>query len=700
MIRHLAPLAALALAIGISPSAAREVASLFAPAKTLPVDHISVGRSGEVRTTPDGTTITGPGGKQATTIVIHPKDGNWDLASWNHLRIDFKNTGTHLARVVARIDNPKPEGASDSMTGTAIVPAGHEGTLGISFTRPGDEYDGPRIFRSQDAKPNGHRVHWRRFDPAKIIAIRLTITAAGPFALRVNPPAACWPYGSAANADLEALPYIDRFGQNRTLQWPGKLESIAQLKTAIAAEAKAAKASPAPDRNRFGGWASGPKFDPTGYFHTRKVDGRWWLIDPDGALFWSHGANSVGTRASTPANGPRRELFEWLPETSDPLREVIMVQPRRDRPVVANFLAGNLARVFGEDHQAKARDLNHQRLRAWGMNTLGAWSDAAMMDDARTPYTRIVSTWSTNLVPGAKHLLPDPFDPDFEASLRRTLKGLAAQREDPWCVGIFIDNEIDWAGDLAPYLFAARPDRPAKHALRDHLKAQYGDIATLNQAWGTSLDSWHELVVIREPPAVPSDKAGVFQEDITRFYAALAERYYGICKRLMGELMPNHLYLGSRIHRAPGFVIEAAARHVDVFSGNEYSQDGASRKMPANLDVPYITGEFHFGAPDRGVPGAGLFGVHDQKQRCLAYMAYMSASLLDPRVVGSHWFAFPDQSTAGRPGENFQIGMIDITGRAYPEFTAAVRRVSNHIYPLRTNPPASIEAALETILGH
>jgi hypothetical protein len=675
---------------------ARDVASLFAPAETLPVGRITASEGAESLTTPDGVVFTGPAG--TSTFVIHPKDGKWDLAAWNHLRVDFENPGRHLARVVARIDNPKATGSSDSMTGTAIIPAGNKGTLGVSFIRPGDAYDGPPIFRSQDAKPNGHRVHWRTFDAANVVAIRLTITAAGPFTLRVSPPAACWPYGSAANADLEALPYIDRFGQNRTLTWPGKLESIAQLQAALAAEAEAAKTSPAPERNRFGGWAKGPKFEPTGYFHTRKVDGRWWLIDPDGALFWSHGANSVGSFATTPANAPRRELFEWLPEKSDPLHDIILVHPGKNRPIAANFLTGNLAQALGDNHEAKARDLNHHRLRSWGINTLGAWSDADMIADARTPYTRIVSTWAANLVPDHQHYLPDPFDPAFEDSLRRSLEKLAPSRQDPWCVGVFIDNEIDWTGDLAPYLFAARPDCPAKSALCDHLKAKYGDIAGLNHAWGTDFDSFHGLASLRTPPTVIAAKSGVFRDDINAFYATLADRYYATCKRVMRELMPHHLYLGSRIHRAPAFVIAAAARHVDVFSGNEYSEAGASRKLPPGLDIPYLTGEFHFGAPDRGVPGAGLFGVHDQTQRSLAYLAYMSASLIDPRVVGSHWFAFPDQSTAGRPGENFQIGMVDITGRAYPEFTAAVRILSNHLYPLRANPPASIEATLEKIL--
>ena len=41
-----------------------------------------------------------------------------------------------------------------------------------------------------------------------------------------------------------------------------------------------------------GGWA-GEKITATGFFHTAKRDGRWWLIDPAGHLFISTGLCSV-----------------------------------------------------------------------------------------------------------------------------------------------------------------------------------------------------------------------------------------------------------------------------------------------------------------------------------------------------------------------------------------------------------------------
>ena len=678
-----------------SSAVGREVASLFETGKLLAFDRIVANGAGEVVETPEGFLLNGSGGEEAVTFVIHPQDGVWDLSDWNHLRVDFVNEGYRLVRIVGRINNPRGQG---DMPGTATVPRGGIGSLGFSFIRPGSEYDGPEIFHSQAARPNGHRTHWRAFDPGAVNAIRLTLHATGPFSLRMGRPVVCWPYGSAANTDLEALPYLDRFGQLRALNWPGKVTSAEEIREALESEGRAAKAKPIRGFSKFGGWSAGPRREATGYFRTEKIDGRWWLVDPEGALFWSHGANSVGGGISTPRTRYRMPLFEWLPDEGDPLHDAIMVPARRNRPPVADFLRGNYARAFGPGHEAAARTLDHDRMRAWGLNTLGAWSNSKMFVESRTPYTHMVHVWHANLVPGGRSFFPDPFEPTYEDAVRRAIGNLVETAEDPWCVGVFIDNEINWTGDIAPWLFRTQPSRPIKSALVDHLLDRHADIAGLNRAWGTDLDSWYELMALRTPPEIQAGKQAAFAEDINGFYAILAERYYSTCARVMRELLPNHLYLGSRVHRAPRFVIEAAARHVDVFSSNEYSFTGASSKLPAHIDLPVIIGEFHFGAPDRGVPGTGLYSVNDQTQRAFAYAAYMSAALIDPRCVGAHWFAFPDQSAAGRPGENYQIGMIDITGRAYPGFTNAVRRVSEQMYPLRANPPPSVEAGLERLV--
>lgn len=58
---------------------------------------------------------------------------------------------------------------------------------------------------------------------------------------------------------------------------------------------------------------NGPKLEATGHFRVAKVNGKWWMVDPEGYLFWSHGVVRVTTSTGvTPLDG-RKHFFEDLP---------------------------------------------------------------------------------------------------------------------------------------------------------------------------------------------------------------------------------------------------------------------------------------------------------------------------------------------------------------------------------------------------
>ena len=44
--------------------------------------------------------------------------------------------------------------------------------------------------------------------------------------------------------------------------------------------------------DKFGGW-KGLKGTKTGVFHTEKINNRWWIITPEGNIFWSIGMYCV-----------------------------------------------------------------------------------------------------------------------------------------------------------------------------------------------------------------------------------------------------------------------------------------------------------------------------------------------------------------------------------------------------------------------
>ena len=98
---------------------------------------------------------------------------------------------------------------------------------------------------------------------------------------------------------MESLPYLDELGQVSAIHWPGKANNPEEARNTMQSEFKQAKKEAKDKRlSKFDyGWIDGPKMKATGRFRTQKVNEKWWLIDPDGYLFFSVGPCLTGNRA-------------------------------------------------------------------------------------------------------------------------------------------------------------------------------------------------------------------------------------------------------------------------------------------------------------------------------------------------------------------------------------------------------------------
>src|SRR5512141_2939297 len=77
----------------------------------------------------------------------------------------------------------------------------------------------------------------------------------------------------------------------------------------------------AADSDPYGGW---PKLQgtKTGYFHTQQIDGRWWLITPDGNAFFSKGVDNVSfAPESDTSPKPPADTAAWAKRTVKQLRD-------------------------------------------------------------------------------------------------------------------------------------------------------------------------------------------------------------------------------------------------------------------------------------------------------------------------------------------------------------------------------------------
>jgi hypothetical protein len=677
--------AATASAAGAAPS---DFAISFDPAKVTTTD--ATASPARLGAAPALLVATGHQQPWPGVALLAP-DGHWDLSPFGEVVLKVKNTGANAVTVNCRLDNPGADGKKHCVTGSVALNPGQTDTLRVPLRRAADDTLGGKLFGmvgypvSADADgtidPKNVSqllvfVGQPKMDHAFEIA---KIRATGAY----TPPTA-W----TTDAD-PFFPFIDTFGQYRHKDWPGKTHSLAELAARREQEAKDLAAHPGPkDWDKYGGSLNAPRLKATGFFRTEKVAGKWWLVDPDGHLFFSHGIDCVRPLDTT-AIEERENWFADFPGRQPEFAEflshgrVLKGHYAGRSPQTFSFAVANLLRKYGPEWRAVNPKIAHQRLRSWGLNTIANWSDEGTFLMRLTPYTDSIGSSGTKTIEGSEGYwskFPDVFDASFAASLRHGMEGKRGKSAgDASCIGYFSDNEMSWGDEvsLAVAVLRSPPEQAAKKVFISDLRAKYGDIAKLNQAWGAAHASWEALLESRDAP----DRRKA-EEDLAAFYSKAAEEYFRTVRDVIKAAAPNQLYLGCRFAWVNDRAAAAAAKYCDVVSYNLYRRSVADFQFNGGADVPLIIGEFHFGALDRGMFHTGLVPVADQAARAQAYKDYVLGALRHPQFVGCHWFQYQDEPVTGRvfDEENYQIGFVDVCGTPYRETVEACRAMGAVLY--------------------
>jgi hypothetical protein len=443
---------------------------------------------------------------------------------------------------------------------------------------------------------------------------------------------------SPGDAVLDREPFVDEFGQCKRQTWPGKAKNLAALRKNWEKEDR----TPAVLDSGYCGYGgyAGTEARATGFFRCEKVEGRWWFVDPDGHLFLSVGSDVISPWMET-RTGERRTLFQSLPPAD------LSPPRRRDRDGGASFFTWNLYRRDGSDWMSKWVERTLQRMGAWGLNTVANWSDPSLWQAKKRAYAIPLGRWET---PVSYLGLPDVYSDEFlrnaDESARRQC---APRKDDPWLLGYFLANE---------------PPFPQKEQQTAQLILDGKDTATQRE-----LKRWLA--------------GGDTPERRKDFIDRALERYVQVTSEAVRKYDPNHLNLGMRSGGRPTDAEIRAARAFDVYSVNIYDYEVKAdrvRRIAELTGKPVLIGEFHFGVPGRGL-AASLVQVRDQAERGVAYRFYVENAFAMPELIGTHWFQWVDQPCTGRfDGENYNIGLVDVTDRPYPELIEALKITHRRLY--------------------
>ncbi|MFO7870343.1 MAG: hypothetical protein R6V03_02795 [Kiritimatiellia bacterium] len=516
---------------------------------------------------------------------------------------------------------------------------------------------------------------------------------------------------------------IDRFGQRLKGRWEGKVKSEDDLK----ADASAALPDPLPgnDRDRWGGWKKGPRFNATGSFDSARDDnGRWWLVTPEGNPYLSLGACCTGVGSVGMAVPGRESWFEEIPAKDGELADAWRADPRggfggaelyprkwhgharADDPGVTqfNYLVANLVRSFGSDWYERWCGRTEARLDAWGLTSLGCWSDLEFAEARRRPavmpaerlsppdWTELVSTrdpvWPVKRV-------PDVFHPGFESAVEGCFKDLERFRNKPWVLGFFMGNEQNWSSLVTPLALPLAWE--SRRVFIDGLRGKYGAIDALNRAWLTRFASWDRLAGEQINAHYPGlSETGV--ADCDAFLEKFCDRYFGLVRKELKRAVPQALFWGCRYLALPprAAVLRGSARHMDLVSINWYlwhkqEPEDAARFLGHWHELcggkPLAMTEWSFEMTnERLLASRALFTTEAERAELAG--RYIRACFSLPFVVGLHWFQWPDQPILGRgrrDGERSAFGLVDVTDRPHEKLVGVIRENSRRMYEMHSN---------------
>ena len=685
------------------------VADLAQPDATVQATLDHVQRVGAVEHAADGVPQQRYAfqGAAKPQITLAPVSGTWDWSTQDELHVRVQDAMAWALTLDIEID----DATGQHLRATVGVQPGPAQTLVIPLHATSPRNAGMQVGPPMPFTHNGQPTLLATsvegaLDLHQVRAIRLSMPAPQSAQTLLFGRVQTVPGAPALRAAYTGI--VDRFGQSTRGHWPEKIDSDAALRAAHAREqtALAAADDVTGARDVYGGRLDGQKLAQTGWFHTQKLAGRWHLVTPAGHPFFSLGVNAVAADGGRSYVEGREFMFKDLPPDDDTWAAFYGTGDSRRPDEGASqgigynhgrwfdFQAANLYRVDGKNWLKDWRTRALDRLQAWGFNTIGNWSDAALGTAHRVAYTRSINIAGdyANVATGYDYWgrMPDPFDPRFvQATNAAVQKAAGGVRDDPYLLGYFADNELAWAGagaqgrwGLAIGTLRGDAHSPAKQAFMAILRKKYVEPETLAGAWGIALTSWDALNATGFVAPFPVATHPAITADYSAWLRLYADTYFRAVAHAIHQQDPHHLFLGGRFAVNTPEAVAACAQFCDVVSFNVYAdlpQHGFDVAAMHRLDKPVLISEFNFGSADRGPFGSGVVAVTHEAERGSAYARFLAAAASNPDIVGAHWFQYADQPVTGRllDGENSHLGLVSITDLPFAGFVGAVQ-AANH----------------------
>lgn len=405
--------------------------------------------------------------------------------------------------------------------------------------------------------------------------------------------------------------------------------------------------------NKWGSTLTMERQEATGRFYVKQIDGRWWIIDPEGYVSYMRGVTSFRHGSSSRNAKAFKERFQdndqvWITTSQKELAEVgihatgafctdaygPMVTYNKSHDAAPLVLCPS----FG--FLSKFRSANYSGKWPGGNENLKA---AFALDEKW-------GSWCQTYLAGSE---------------------FSNYRGNKYVFGFFSDNEIPFNQSL----------------LKDLL-----NVTDTSDPFRQKAVEWMKSKGVSNP-ASGSVTTALAQE----FIGHVADCYYKGVREAVDLADKKLMYVGTRLHGSPKYiqsVVEAAGRYCDIVSINYYSRwdvelDTKVKDWNTWAKRPFMVTEFYTkGVEDSwkdweipNTSGAG-WCVRTQADRAYCYQHFTLGLLEAKNCVGWTWFKYQDDDGSDNSNCPANKGLYDNAYLQYPILAKFMKEVNFNVYDL------------------
>ncbi len=368
-----------------------------------------------------------------------------------------------------------------------------------------------------------------------------------------------------------------------------------------------------PKLSQYGGWIDGGKYEATGFFYTKEIDGRWWIIDPLGYKLIYMGVTGVSIGTATDIT---KTAFE---------------------------------NVYGTKENWQTRI--HDELRGYGFNSAGSWSSVEGLltsPESVTPLNVVgfnksfIHTYDK----AEEDNMLNVFDPEFEKACTTYAKqNIAPYADSPYIIGWNTDNEPIANDNMLMTYLTCDPSVDWNiynyYTAWEWLKSRHGANATIDDVTAEDKMDWVEFVY---------------------------DRYMKVCTDAIRKYDTNHMIIGPKMDKHHQGAFRGLQNWCDIvgydYYGNAWTGDAAQIEQWYKwAGKPLMNQEWYAKGMDACTEESSLtnqagvgYTVQTQDERGHYYQSFVLSMLESKIFVGWQWFKYMDNDPSN---PNQDVSNID-----------------------------------------